>query len=133
MKTLLEEYGRIILGASIGMVVLGILMWGITEWYSASYPSMEGGYIVSVESGITTEPVLLVEPIEIPVMETSEIIDYASYATAYCDNDLSTIMEVEVIGAEQVDVTTKGLYEIQFCVSTSQGIDFWKNVPVIIY
>lgn len=132
MKTIIEEYGRIILYASVGAVIIGVIIVGIRLWYQNSYPGLEQdssiGFYSTAES-----PILLVDKIEIDFDMISGEIDYESYAIGYMKSDDQIDVVIEVIGTEFVDLEAKGLYQVIFQVISSNGETFTKYVPVLIY
>ncbi|MFI3173046.1 MAG: hypothetical protein R3Y58_11870 [Eubacteriales bacterium] len=132
MKAIIEEYGKILMCTIIGLTVLGILITGIKSWYSTSYPGItqESGLDVAIN---ILEPVIIVEPIEIELEEMYTEIDYTKFVTAYADSSLIEEIEVTVIGADEIDTVQKGIYQIIYEATNSNGYSFVKRVPVLIY
>ncbi|MFI3208296.1 MAG: hypothetical protein R3Y40_04105 [Eubacteriales bacterium] len=132
MKVILEEYGKILIYSLVGVVVIGVVIVGIRSWYEASYPSLEQNSGISVDV-VTEYPVLLVDEIEICMDDIEGNVDFSEYAIAYENNKLEVEIPVTIIGTELVDLETKGMYQIVFQVTGSEGKTFHKNIPVLIY
>lgn len=132
MKKILEEYGKIIIGVLIGTSVIGIIMVGIQNWYSSSYPEVknEEGIIVEIS---TEEPIIIVGNLEIESQDVEQEIDFSEYILAYEDSSRAVQLEVDITGAEKVNITEKGMYQIVCSVTNSQNLSFTKRVPVLIY
>lgn len=132
MSILLKEYGKIILYVIVGSVVLGLVVTGVQNWYELSYPDIESVTGISVEYEID-EPVILAENIEIEKKETEEAIDFTEYVIAYNDSSLMTPISIEIIGEENVDVMTQGIYQIICTATNESGNSFSKRVLVLVY
>lgn len=132
MRTFIEEYGMVILYAIIGISVLLLLSAGIRNWYDDTYPTMEDQYQL-VDTQVAEEPIMIVTPIEILRRDTAEDIDYTDYVVAYSNADKTEVIEPDVLGVEEIDITTKGLYTIFYLVTNDSGQSLLKEVPVLIY
>lgn len=132
MKTILEEYGKLLIVVIVGMIVLGSVVTGICIWYQMSFPDIES-YDGIVVSNTAKEPVMIVEDIEIEKMDEITVVDYASYVTAYEDSNQAVVIPVEIMGEENVDVTSKGIYQIICSATNSTGHSYSRRVPVLIY
>lgn len=132
MKGLVEEYGRIIIMVIIATIVFGGVFVGINIWYQDAFPKLSQGN-VSVVQGVSSGPVLLVEPLEYKMgtVLTEDILK--SEAKGYTDGNLSAEVPVEVLGMQGVDTGRKGIYQIMFIVEDYHEQRFHKLVPVLIY
>ncbi len=132
MRTFIEEYGMVILYAIIGISVLLLLSAGLRSWYDDAYPTMEDRYQL-VDTQIAEEPIMIVTPIEIQQIDIDGGIDYSDYVVAYSSANKTKVLEPDVLGAEGVDITTKGLYRVYYLVTNDSGQSLLKEVPVLIY
>lgn len=132
MRTFIEEYGMVILYAIIGISVLILLSTGLRNWYDDTYPTMEDEYRL-VDTQVPEEPIMIVTPIEILRRDTDVRVDYTDYVVAYSNSEKTKILEPDVLGEQEIDVTTKGLYTIFYLVTNDSGQSLLKEVPVLIY
>lgn len=132
MNVIIKEYGKIIVYIIVGTLALGILIAGVRNWYKITFPNID------IENGIAlqnhvTEPVIVAEKIEIEKEEINREIDFRQYIKAYENSDLETVIEADIIGSEEVDITISGLYQIICTATNSEGNSFSKRISVLVY
>lgn len=132
MKVLLEEYGKLILYAVLGAVVLKIVFVGIGTWYESTYPTIDSYNGILVESSIN-EPIIVCDNIEIKKKIVHEDIDFTNYIKAYSNSSMEEELEIVINGEDTVDVTSCGIYQIVCSATNSSGYTFSKIVPILVY
>lgn len=132
MRVLIEEYGRIILMVIVGSIAVGSVFLAIGTLFQNIYPSLEMNHGIEINN-VAEEPVIIADNIEIEQREEMADIDYSDYMLAYNDSSMSALADVEIMGAEDVDVMTRGIYQIICIAKNSEGYSFSKRIPVLIY
>lgn len=129
MSTFIEEYGKYLATAVIIGILFGFFWANIGNWAGGVEQDTKDVEVVSDGMG---DPIIVCDNI-IELPKGSNFTNLKNAVKSYSNSDKSELITTEFIGADSIDYSAKGTYDVTLKATNSANRVYTKAITVLIY